>query len=243
MAARHRLQPQVETYSLRTHRDATHMAETERGLLIAGMGLPGSGKSSTFKELGTLLGARVFLEPEEKDWPSAILRREEFGHFTGISWFRAARVPQLMEAHTLREQGSIALVDSYYDKLLSYYLHTPGMEWVMPPDDPYFPVAKELARLDLENLPDADAVVFFEIDEEAWKSFLTTRGRDADQHHGLQESFQTQEHMRRAAEEYCAERGARLVRYPQVRSSPKAAAEGLRDALREQGLVPPQVEA
>jgi thymidylate kinase len=209
----------------------------DRGLLIAGMGLPGSGKSSTFKELGALLGARVFLEPEEKDWPSAMQRRDEFGHFTGISWFRAARVPQLIEADTLRGQGAIVLVDSYYDKLLSYYLHTPGMEWVMPPGDPYFRVAEELARLDFEHLPDADILVFIEIDEAAWQSNLTTRGRDADQHRGLQESFQTQEHMRAAAEQYCAARGARLVVFPQRRSSPREAAEALLDALREHGLA------
>jgi hypothetical protein len=168
------------------------MEESARGLLIAGMGLPGCGKLSVFKQLGALLGARVFLEPEEKDWPAAILWRKEFGHFTGISWFRAVRVPLLIEADLLRQGGSTALVDSYYDKLLTYYIHTPGMEWVMPPDDPYFNVTQDLAQLDFEQLPDADVVVFFEVTEEAWQSFLTTRGRDADQHQGLRENFQTQ---------------------------------------------------
>lgn len=217
--------------------------EREQGLLIAGMGLPGCGKSSVFKELGTLLGARVFLEPEEKDWPSAVLRRQEFGHFTGISWFRAVRVPQLLEADLLRQKGNIALVDSYYDKLLSYYLHTPGMEWVMPPDDPYFEVTQEMARLDFEQLPDADMVVFFEIDEEAWKSFLTTRGRDMDESHAVRENFQTQEHMLAAAVQYCEARGARLVTHRQRPSSPKEAAEELLPALRAAGLVSPRDES
>lgn len=211
------------------------MPKPESGLLVAGMGLPGCGKSSVFRELGALIGARAFLEPEEKDWTAAVSRRGDVGHFTGLSWFRAARVPQLFEAEMLRQKGAVALVDSYYDKLLAYYLEAPGMASVMPPEDPYFSVARALARLDLEHLPDADVVVFFEIDEEAWRSFLSGRGRDEDQHGWLLRSFGIQEDMRTAATRYCEAGGRKLLTFRQKRSSPRAAAAELLEALRNAG--------
>ncbi len=41
--------------------------------------------------------------------------------------------------------------------------------------------ASPVARPDLEHLPDADVVGFFEVDEGAWRSFLRQRGRDEDE--------------------------------------------------------------
>jgi hypothetical protein len=213
------------------------MVESDTGLLVAGMGLPGIGKSSVFRELGSLIGARAFLEPEEKDWPAAVARRTDFGYFTGLSWFRAARVPLLYEADALRRRGWVTLVDSYYDKLLAYYLHTPGMAGVIPPQDPYFELTREMAQLDLEHLPDADVIVFFEIEEDAWRSFLTQRGRDQDQYERALGGFETQEYMRQAVNEYCEVKSCQLLTFSQKRSSPRDAAQELLESLRAEGVA------
>jgi len=39
-----------------------------------------------------------------------------------LMWFRSIRVPMLIEAKKLSEEGEIVLIDTYYDKLLHYYI-------------------------------------------------------------------------------------------------------------------------
>jgi len=40
-----------------------------------------------------------------------------------LMWFRSIRVPMLLEAQKLSENDKIVLIDTYYDKLLYYYLN------------------------------------------------------------------------------------------------------------------------
>jgi adenylate kinase family enzyme len=205
------------------------------GLIVA-MGLPGCGKSTVFKELGLLHGLRVFHEPEEEIWPAAVHKRETCGPFTAITWFRSHRVPFLFEADAIKRAGQFVLVDSYYDKLLSYYLGKDGMEWLIATGDPYFALTVEMAELDYKHLPDADVLVFFELDEETWHQFLQHRNRALDRHEGLLKSFRTQEYLRRAAEEYAAQSGAVLITFRQQRSTQMQAARELTSVLARNGV-------
>jgi hypothetical protein len=206
------------------------------GALIAAIGLPGCGKSSVFRELGKLHQVPVFHEPEEKEWPDAVHKREAVGEFTAITWFRSQRVPQLFEADTIRRSGQIALVDSYYDKLITYYLGKPGMEWLIARSNPYFDLTFRMAEIDRKCLPNADIVVSFELEEKIWRSFLSVRNRELDRHQGLLASFATQEHFRDAAARYCGETGSKLITFKQRISTPLEAAGELSSLLCDSGV-------
>jgi len=207
------------------------MVKNQVGKLIAAMGLPGCGKSTVFKELALLNEWTVFNEPEADVWPVAVHEREVCGRFTAITWFRSMRVPQLFSAHELRESGAIVLVDSYFDKLLSYYLGSETMEWLIPTSDPYFELTTEMARLDRQLLPDADVVVMFEVTYEIWRAFLGRRGRELDKDEAFLRSFPSQQSFIKASEAYCHEAGAEFMRFRQSISSPKEAALALTNLL------------
>ncbi len=84
---------------------------------IAFIGLPGSGKSTTAKELAKLMHTQyVYNEPEENEWDDLVTRREFYGPFNGLLWFRNTRVKGLLEAYDKFKQGNNVIMDSYYDK-------------------------------------------------------------------------------------------------------------------------------
>jgi len=159
--------------------EAKQVFQTSRkqeGVLLAFMGLPGSGKSTTAKALSELIvGSRVFLEPNERLWPPAVTGRHRYGYFTALTWFRSMRIPLLYLADDVRCSGGIAIVDSYYDKLIAGYLDDPDMRWLMPRDDFYYSIAKGMAELDWAELPDADCVIFLRVTVASWRQLLSTQ--------------------------------------------------------------------
>jgi hypothetical protein len=206
------------------------------------MGLPGSGKSTVFAELATHLariGADVSLyrEPEESEWPDAVTKRDKCGCITALTWFRAARVPRLVRAASDRLDGKIALMDSYYDKLVHLYFDTPGFEWLMPPDDPYRGAFRNIAALDYTTLPDANCVVTFTVDETRWARLVNGRGRALDRASKLLETHHTQEAIIRACDSYCCERGIAHIKFENAQETALAAAVVLHDRLVRAGVL------
>lgn len=179
---------------------------SSNGAFIAFMGLPGSGKTTIARALASYLSdAVVFCEPDECDWPDAVTGRHNYGYFTAITCFRAMRVPQLFMAADIRAKGSIAIVDSYYDKLLSRYIYHELMTWLIPRSDPYFDAMERVSKLDWTHLPNADHLVFLKLTEAQWKSLLHCRNRNLDQEAGLLNSYRTQEAFLEAAREIAQE--------------------------------------
>lgn len=133
----------------------------------------------------------------------------------------------LFEADKLRQQGRTVLVDSYFDKLIREYLGKPGMEWLMAPSDAYFKAAELVAELDWRCLPNANVVVFFQLDRDTWLQFIDGRGRELDQQEAFRSSFSTQDYLHESAKKFCDEFGARLVVFTQKTSTPHAAATEL----------------
>ena len=180
------------------------------------MGIPGAGKSSVFRQLAVDRGIASFHEPEEEEWPAAVHRREESGRFTAISWFRSQRVPMLYEAQGVKRAGKPVLVDSYFDKLLGFYLEDPAMAWLIAPDDPYFGITANLADLDRRLLPDADVIACFVVERVLWERNLDRRGRAMDGEDEFRSNcFGAQQPFINACERYCDESGALLVNFRQ----------------------------
>lgn len=190
------------------------------------------------RALSMLIGARVFLEPEEHEWGDAVRQWDVNGHFTGLMWFRSARVPLIYQAHGVRGEGGVALLDSYYDKILTCYLGRPGMEWLLAPDDPYFEFAQGIALTDWLVLPDADCVISFEVTREDWASMLARRNRDLDRDEAFLRSFDTQRYFTEAAERLGAERNVRVISFRQTFGTVDDAAKRLLLRLREENVLP-----
>lgn len=159
------------------------------GKLIIFTGLSGSGKSSLAKEVAKRSNALCFLEPEEQKWPDYVQEKQDYGEFSSLMTIRAIRVHSLWNAWKAREAGSLVFVDTYYDKINAYCVGKPGMEWLIDPKDPYFPIALEVLRLDNEILPNADLIVLLDISYDDWIKMLNVRHRAKDFIEGFQDSY------------------------------------------------------
>ncbi len=197
------------------------------------MGLPSAGKSSAARALAQMLKAAYFLEPEEDQWPELIQRRDVVGRFTALTWFRCARLPGLFEAQEISNGGGIAIVDSYYDKLLSMYIDRPEFEWLVPRSDPYFDVAVRMAKEDFERLPTADVLIFLKVSREVWLRFMQGRGREFDASAKLADFFAMQDCMEAACRRFAGSTGVRIIVVEQKFSSPLDTAQFVLAELKE----------
>lgn len=211
--------------------------DQQTGKLIVAMGLPGSGKSSVFQALAEDIGAELFSEPEEGAWPDAVMNRDLSGNFSMLCWFRSIRVPLLFQADLVRKKGAIAFADSYYDKLLFYYLGKPGMEWLCPSSDPYYHVIREMAAVDWRLLPNADIIVFFDLDLSTWKSFIKQRNRKLDCDESFLLSYHTQDLFWDAVQQLAHEMSIKVIRFTQIKESPYHAALRLKNILIKEGIL------
>lgn len=197
------------------------------------MGIPSSGKSSAAKALAEILGAAYFLEPEEDQWPALIQRRDVVGRFTALTWFRCARLPGLFLAKEVSGEGGIAIVDSYYDKLLALYIDKPEFAWLVPRSDPYFDVAVRMAKEDYERLPTADILIFLKVGREVWLRFMQGRGREFDASAKLTDFFAMQDCMEAACRRFTDTTGVKFIVVEQRYSSPSDTAQLIFAELKE----------
>lgn len=212
------------------------------GILIAGMGLPGSGKSSVFAALADLLkrkgqDASLYREPEEAEWPAAVHERDTVGFITALTWFRAIRVPMLYNAVQDKNDGKIALVDSFYDKLIHLYFDNPSFAWLMPPDDHYRLCYRSMIEQDYHLLPNADCIVTFAVQNTRWANLVKGRGRDLDRKSDLLQNHHMQAAFVDASNKYCAATGAISVVYNNELPDLALAAEDLYATLVTRGVL------
>jgi thymidylate kinase len=208
-----------------------------KGLFVTALGLPCTGKTTIMKTLGKLLHWNVFVEPEEEEWTDAVMQRDICGHFTGLMWFRSARVPNIFKARLLADQQEKVILDSYYDKALHYYLGKKGMEWLIHPEDPYFHLASQIAKSDWDMLPDADCIISIDVEYDDWLKLLNIRNRELDNHSEFLKSFHTKEYFIEAAEQLSKEKGIKHIRFKQTLSSPESQALQLKKQLIQEGVI------
>lgn len=181
---------------------------------MAFAGLSGSGKTTMAKTLGQLCSCCILNEPEESDWPEVITKSREFGYFSMWMGFRQLWLPHLYEAQKLKNQNQLVILDSYFVKIIGYELLEPGMEWLFPKDDPYFQIYKQICHLDVDQLPDPDYIILFDVSLENWIKLLDTRNRAWDKTPGFIESYEhTKRAIQNAVERICKERNIQLIHF------------------------------
>ncbi|BDD05212.1 hypothetical protein AUTU_26950 [Aureibacter tunicatorum] len=200
-------------------------AMSKQGKIIGAFGLPGSGKSSTTKEISKLLNITAFLEPEECEWGKAVKNREVIGSFTSMMWFRSVRVPYYYEADQIRKSGDLSIIDSCYDKLFYLYHKDEGLKWLYTEEDDYYDEIVSIARKDYSLLPDFDIIIFLKNSESVWREFIKQRNRVIDNEDDFKESFVLQDSMIDAVQKYCSANDCKLIIHEQSFSHPKVEAE------------------
>jgi len=208
------------------------------GSLIVFTGISGSGKSSLTKAISSLYQAECFLEPEEDAWPIYIKDKQPYGEFASYTVFRAMRVNALWQASQKKERGLTIFSDSYYDKITSYYLGKPGMEWLIAPNDPYYPCVQALASLDTKLLPNADCIVLLDIPYSIWVERLRKRGRIRDSLEGFQESYAMyRSYVEEATRSVCREMNIPLITFAVTQESLDVQAKNLLDLLIKSEII------
>lgn len=186
----------------------------ETGVIIAFAGLSGSGKTTMAKALSSLHPYHCLIEPEESDWPYVIRKKDVFGSFAMWMGFRQLWLPFQYEAQRLKNLNQVAILDSYFIKIIGYELDEKGLEWLFPKDDPYHAVYRQICQLDIAHLPDPDCIVLFDIAYPTWIKFLASRTRDWDKTPGFLESYQqTKDAIEKSVKRLCYERNIRLIRF------------------------------
>ena len=200
--------------------------ENCQACVIAGAGAPSSGKTTIMGKLASRMKGRLFSELPEKDWENIVESRNVYGKFEVITFLRALRVSALLKAVSLaKETRENVFLDSFYDKIMLYYIGKPGHRWLIDKEDKYYKVLKQVALLDNQLLPDVDFVIFFKVSLPLWKKFMRKRSRKNDERFNITELMVTQEEILGAVKDYCRERGVQLIIYEQQEGiTPEAAA-------------------
>jgi len=206
--------------------------------MIAFSGLSGSGKSTIAKIIAKEVNAFCISEPEENAWPVSLRHREQYGPSTGLLALRNIWAQQYIDADALRKEGKTVFLDSYFFKINSYYLDKPGMEWLIPGDDPYLSTLVKISQLDLIYFPDVDCVILLDISFEDWKLFIQARGREFDKLPGFADSYTlNKKYIDDATSMHCAANGIRLIHFKQKWGDPVMQAQQLKELLIAENVL------
>ncbi|CAG8546342.1 4489_t:CDS:2 [Paraglomus occultum] len=96
---------------------------------------------------------------------------------------------------------------------------------------------KKIAEIDNKVLPEADIIIFFEVDYQKWLENLKVRNREVDQDKDFMKNFETQKFLREATQKYCEERGKEFIIFPQDNSSAQEAAQKIKNLFDENAVV------
>lgn len=145
-----------------------------RGLIIAVIGAPRSGKSFLVRKLAKHYRAHYFLEGEESDLPARIKEdiAKNLRPLERILWFHNGLVKKYLHALALKKKGKTVVLDSFWlsnhmfiDTLLK------GFERK---------IVRDLAALDRKMLGWPDVTVYLKISEEGMRKFIAKGRRTFD---------------------------------------------------------------
>lgn len=210
----------------------------DAGKIIVFSGHSCSGKSTMARLLAPKINAACLCEPEESEWPIVARNWHEYYASTAMLAMRQLWIPLYIDADTMRKMGNTVLIDTYFLKIVGYYIDKPGMEWLVPIDDPYLPLLKQIYTLDEAQFPDADCVVLFDISLDDWKKFLRARDRQWDNNPGFDASFSlSKEYVDAATIEHCKKYNIKLIHFKQEFGDPDVQAERLKEILIAEKVI------
>ncbi len=208
------------------------------GKVIIFSGHSCSGKSTMARLLAPKIDAECLCEPEESEWPVVARRWYDYHATTAMLARRQFWIPLFVNAGALRADGKTVLIDTYFLKIAGYYIDKPGMEWLVPVDDPYLSLLKQIHILDETQFCDADCVVLFDISLQDWKRFLKARGRNWDNNPGFDESFQiSKRYVDQATIEHCTKFNIKLIHFKQEFGDPNVQAQRLKKLLIQENVI------
>lgn len=202
------------------------------GKVIIFSGFSCTGKSTLARLVAQKISAIALCEPEESQWPLVARKWYEYRATTAMLAMRQLWIPLYVEADKLRTLGKNIVIDTYFLKTTGYYIDKPGMEWLVPTNDPYLSLLRQIFVKDQNCFPDADCVVLFDVSLEDWKKFLQSRGRQWDTNAGFDQSFAMSKHyVDEATVEHCKKNNIKLIRFKHEFGDPIAQAERLSKLL------------
>jgi deoxyadenosine/deoxycytidine kinase len=208
------------------------------GKIIVFSGHSCSGKSTMARLLSKKINAECLAEPEESEWPLVVRKWYEYYASTAMLAMRQFWIPLYVDANKLRNAGKTVCIDTYFLKTVGYYIDKPGMEWLVPANDPYLPLLRQMYELDEDNLPDADCVVLFDSSLQDWKQFLQARGRDWDANPGFAESFAvSKKYVDAATIAHCKKYNIKLIHFTHQFGDPDIQAERLKELLIAENVL------
>jgi deoxyadenosine/deoxycytidine kinase len=211
--------------------------ESQKGYLIALTGISGCGKSTLAKELAGICNADLFLEPEEDQWPDFVRDKQPYSEFSTYTCIRGFRAHALWNAWDRKEQGQLVFTDSFYDKITSYYLGNPGMEWLIPHDDPYYACIELLSQIDTATLPNPNCIILIDISFEDWLKALAIRNRTRDSLDGFKKNYELyRSYIKEAVETLCRDKKIKLIFFTNKLEDPKQEASSLLSLLKSENL-------
>lgn len=216
----------------------SHVLPAYAGTIIVFSGHSCSGKSTMARLLSKKINAECLCEPEESEWPLVARKWHDYYASTAMLAMRQFWIPLYIDAQKMRNAGNTVLIDTYFLKTVGYYIDKPGMEWLVPADDPYLPLLKQMYQIDEAQFPDADCVVLFDTSLQDWKKFLQSRGRQWDNNLGFDESFaRSKEYVDAATIAHCQKYHIKLIHFKQEFGDPNVQAERLKEILIAEKVI------
>ncbi|MEK7463688.1 MAG: AAA family ATPase [Patescibacteria group bacterium] len=145
-----------------------------QGKIIAIVGAPRAGKSFLAKKLAQHYGAEVLLEGEEADFPPRLKEdiKENIRPLERMLWFRNKMVKDHMRAETLKKEGRIVVMDTFWMSLEPYIpILTEGFERE---------ICQDIFEIDAQSLGLPDLVILLQNSPENTRNFLRFGKRDFD---------------------------------------------------------------
>lgn len=205
--------------------------------IIAFSGISGSGKSALAKILATTINASCISEPEENQWPEIARDTCAYGAAQALLAFRQIWAKMFLDAQHAAIKKTVVL-DTYFFKIFGYYLQKPGMQFLLPGDDPYMQVLLQLNQLDRSIMPDAHVVVLFYVTMDDWKLFLASRARQWDAREEFGQSYErTTRYVADATIEHCKKNSIQLIHFKNEFGNAYQQAEKLRTLLAAQRVI------
>lgn len=200
-------------------------------MMIAFSGISGCGKSTLTEALSKELQASAYIEPEEAELSEVNKNPTEYGAFSSWMGYRQVWLLSWMKADADRNKQKVALVDNIFLKTLHGQLESGEID-LIPPQDPYKNVLKEVSKLDKELLPHPDMVVYVEVSYETWIAFLSKRGRPFDSNENFHKLYEAAQKMiYEATKSYCTTYNIPLKVFQQNQSDLQATVDELKKTI------------